>query len=605
MQEIHSAEGITGSKMSSPHTESTSTSLSSKPGMETQLMPSESPEEDEENPMKNPFTVPPDIDVFSIRHEEIKKAKAERERMKTMKIHEKITYSTKIKAKPKGLRKALQKEEEEEARKQATNEKGLKTLLESGSWKTAIKNNYSLGKETLHDYINNRKDIFLLEYAMAVKRDEMQRMKNAAKNEERKVEKAEYDLEKNVAMFDEYLKKGDKICIQVLKNGEKQAAAKTNKTRELQAIISQIENFQSDIFRFKDTLQEYKTYRDFLYQVSPKKWQEEHGKKHTKEKDLKITFETNEESASFLTVAKQVQGLTVMTNAASPYHISYTDLPGSMLSSKYLEISSLYEIKPQLKSFLKSLSTRKLSSLEDAESETYSDEDEQPELYFTDPQQLLSVFTEMKEENFSFLQNSQETEESLNKVQHTFIMTYERTEKKLAELKQQVVTLKSSIAKEEERLADLKLKVHHLTSGEHKADDHDKMVTSLNKKVLEVYCRWTGENEANLQTLQMLAMIEKQLIYLLDSLEKIPPETLQQAEKAKEKEQRRRLREEKLRQQKQQQEEKFQKALERLQRTMGKKSTTKLVVRSSPPVRKTHSQEQMDKEKEEQLYYFT
>lgn len=44
-------------------------------------------------------------------------------------------------------------------------------------------------------------------------------------------------------------------------------------------------------------------------------------------------------------------------------------------------------------------------------------------------------------------------------------------EKKLAELKQQVVTLKSSIAKEEERLADLKLKVHLFSSGEYKADD--------------------------------------------------------------------------------------------------------------------------------------
>lgn len=59
--------------------------------------------------------------------------------MKTMKIHEKMTYSTKIKAKPKGFRKALQKEEEEEARKQPTNEERLKTLQESLSWNIAIK----------------------------------------------------------------------------------------------------------------------------------------------------------------------------------------------------------------------------------------------------------------------------------------------------------------------------------------------------------------------------------------------------------------------------------------------------------------------------------
>ncbi|KAM6247377.1 cilia- and flagella-associated protein 100 [Spheniscus humboldti] len=633
-QETHSAEAITGSKMPSPHTESTSKSLSSKPGMETQPVLSESPEEEEENPMKNPFTIPPDIDIFSIRDKERKKAKAERERMKTMKIHEKITYSAKIKAKQKGLRKALQKEEEEAGRKQATNEERLKTLQESLSWKVAIEKDCPLEKETFRDYINDRREVFLLEYAMAVKRDEIQRMENVAKNEERKLEKAEYYLEKDAAMFDEFLKENHKNSVQALKIAEKETAAKTKKITAIQAITSQIENLQSDISRFKNTLQEYKMYRDFLYQLSPKEWQEEHGKKDTKEKDLKTTHKANEESASPPTTAEQGecqgkathsslgqlhaisvhlflspgQGLTARTNTASPYSTSYIDVPSSLLSSKSLDFRSLHEIRPQLKNFLKPLSTRKLSSLEDAESETCSDEDEEPELYFTDPQQLLSIFTEMEEENLSLIQNSQEIEESLDKVQHTFITTHESMEKKLAELKQQVVTLRSSIAKEEEKVADLKLKVHLFSSGEHKADDQDKMLTSLNKKVLEVYCHCTGENEANLPTVQMLMVIEKQLNDLLDNLEKIPPAKIEQAQKAKKKERRIRLREEKLRQQKQEQEERLQRALERSQATIKKESGRRLVFRSNPPARKEkkkHSQEQMDKEKEEQFYYFT
>ncbi|XP_009328203.1 PREDICTED: coiled-coil domain-containing protein 37 [Pygoscelis adeliae] len=576
--------------------------------METQPVLSESPEEEEENPMKNPFTIPPDIDIFSIRDKERKKAKAERERMKTMKIHEKMTYSAKIKAKQKGLRKALQKEEEEEGRKQATNEERLKTLQESLSWKIAIKKDYPLEKETFRDYINDRREVFLLEYAMAVKRDEIQRMENVAKNKERKLEKAEYYLEKDAAMFDEFLKENHKNSVQALKIAEKETAAKTKKITEIQAITSQIENLQSDISRFKHTLQEYKMYRDFLYQLSPKEWQEEHGKKHTKEKDLKTTHKANEESASPPTTAEQGQGLTARTNAASPYSTSYIDVPSSLLSSKSLDFRSLHEIRPQLKNFLKPLSTRKLSSLEDAESETCSDEDEEPELYFTDPQQLLSIFTEMEEENLSLIQNSQEIEESLDKVQHTFITTHESMEKKLAELKQQVVTLKSSIAKEEEKAADLKLKVHLFSSGEYKADDQDKMLTSLNKKVLEVYCHCTGENEANLPTVQMLMVIEKQLNDLLDNLEKVPPAKIEQAQKAKKKERRIRLREEKLRQQKQEQEERLQRALERSQATIKKESGRRLMFRSNPPARKEkkkHSQEQMDKEKEEQFYYFT
>ncbi|XP_009569229.2 cilia- and flagella-associated protein 100 [Cuculus canorus] len=604
----HSVEAISvflwpESKMSSPGTDSTSKSLSSETGMENQLVLSESPEKDEENP----FTVPPDIDIFSIRDKEIKKAKAERERMKTMKIHEKITYSSKIKAKPKELKKALQKEEKEESRNQATDEERSKTPEKILSSK-AIKRDYPQVK-MFHEYINNERDIFLLKYDMAVKQEEIQKLKKIIKNEERKLEKAENYLEKEATMFEEFLKENHKTYFQALKIAEKETAAKTKKISEVRLITSQIEKLQSDITRLKTTLEEYKMYRDFLYQLSPKEWQKENRKKRTKEKDLETASKADEEIASPPATAEQGQGLTDTT---SPYGTSYTDVPSSLLSSRNLEFCSLHEIRPQLRNFLKPLSTGIISSLEDAESETSLDEDEEPKLYFTDPQQLLSVFMEMKDENLSLIQNAQEIEENLAKVQHTFITTHESTEEQLAELKQQMVTLKSSVAKEEQRVADLKLKVQLFSSAEHKVDDQDKMLTSLNEKVLKVYWDCTGKNETNLQTIQILMVIEKQLNDLLDSLERIPPAKRERVEKAKRKERMTRLREEKLRLQKEQQEERSQRALERsLARSLAsteKKSSRRLMFRSNPPVRKEkkkHKQEQIDKEKEEYLYYFT
>ncbi|XP_061864659.1 cilia- and flagella-associated protein 100 [Colius striatus] len=629
-QESYSTEAITGSKTPSLLTESTSRSFFFKSETEIQLLLSESSEEDGENTTENPFTVPPDTDVFSMGDKEKKMAKEERERMKTMKVHEKMTYSTKIKAKQKDLRKALQKEEEEEKRKQATNEERLKALQQSLIWKTAIKEDYLLEKQSLHDSINDRREIFLLEYAKAVKRDEIQRMENTAKKEERKLEKAEHYLEKNVAMFDEFLKEKYKNSVQALKIAQKELTAKTKKITEIRATTSQIGNVQSDISRFKNTLQEYETYRDFLYQLCPKEWQEKHGKKHTKEKGLKTVSKADQESAlphvtkepgecqrrathsslgqplalSVPLFLSPGQALTAGTNADCPCSSSCIDVPSSLLSSKSLDLRSLHEIRQELKNFLKPLSTRKLSSLEDGESETCSDEDEEAEFYFTDPQKLLSLFTELKEENLSLTQNSQEIKEDLDKVQHTFITTHESMKKKLAELKQQIVTLKASVAKEEERVADLKLKVQLLSSVEGNADDQDKMLTSLNKKVMEVYRHCTGENETNLQTVEMLMVIENQLNGLLANLERIPPDKLKEAQKAKKKEWRLR---EKLRQQRQEEEERLQKILERSQATVKKQSGGKLMFCFSSPARKgkkKHRQE-MDKEKEEQSYYFT
>ncbi|XP_032050247.1 cilia- and flagella-associated protein 100 [Aythya fuligula] len=588
-QETHSTGAISGSTMPSPHEESISESLSSKPAMETYLGLSEFPEEDE-NPMKNPFTIPPDLDVFLIRDKERKKAKEEREKMKTMKIHEKMTYSTKVKAKQKGFRKALQKEEEEENSKQATDEERMKALQECLSWKIAIKKDYPLEKETFRNYINDRREIFLLEYAMAVKREEIQRLENIAEKEEKKLEKAEHRLEKDIAMFDEFLKENHRNSVHALKIAEKESAAKTKKITEIQMINSQINSLQSEIYRFENTLQEYKIYKDFLYQLSPKEWQEEHVKKHTKQSNT--ASKANQESASPLTAAEE----------------GYTDASSSLLSAESLNLKLLCEIRPQLKSLLKPLLTKKKSSREERESKTCSDEEDEPELYFTDPQQLLSIFTAMEEENLSFIQNSQEMEESLDELQNTFITTHQRTEQEIGQLKQDVVNLKSTIAKEEERAADLKHRVQAFSSEEHNTDVQDKMLTSLNKKVQEVYNQCIGDNVANLTTLQMLAAIEKQLNNLLDNLERVPPEKIAQIEKAKEKERRLRFREEKLKQQKKLQEERLQRALERAQATIKKKTGRKLMFRSSPPTKKEkkkRSQEQMDKEKEELLYYFT
>jgi len=44
---------------------------------------------------------------------------------------------------------------------------------------------------------------------------------------------------------------------------------------------------------------------------------------------------------------------------------------------------------------------------------------QESKLYFTDPQQLLDIFSELEEQNLSLIQNSQETEEALEEMKQT------------------------------------------------------------------------------------------------------------------------------------------------------------------------------------------
>lgn len=74
----------------------------------------------------------------------------------------------------------------------------------------------------------------------------------------------------------------------------------------------------------------------------------------------------------------------------------------------------------------------------------------------------------------------------------------------------------------------------------HTADcPQDKMLESLNHKVLDVYRKCVGiQQEANLGTVQMLTVVEHQLDELLENLERVPQVKIEQAEKVKERERR-------------------------------------------------------------------
>jgi len=154
----------------------------------------------------------------------------------------------------------------------------------------------------------------------------------------------------------------------------------------------------------------------------------------------------------------------------------------------------------------------------------------------------------------------------------------------------------------------LELNCKMFSFGEFKAEDQEKNLRVLNKKVEEVYRTCIGDNEANINTLQMLTAVENRLEELFEDIDNMDPSLVAEAEKNKEKERRMRLREEKIAAQKAHQEERVRKALERAKADPKKKAGKKLVFRSLPPQRKQKEdkkKEGQDKEEEEKSYFFT
>ncbi|KAM5148728.1 cilia- and flagella-associated protein 100 [Mantella aurantiaca] len=545
----------------------------------------------------NPFKISADADFFLIRDQERERKQTEKEMKKDLKIHQKGTFSSSMNAKMARLRKEIEAEEMEEA-----GGGGDKAAPDNPSWKLAVTSDQHVPREDLHEFINKKKEMFLLQYSLTVKRDEIQKLEAMAATEEMKLEKAEQFLEEDAVRFDEFLKQNDRNSVEALKQADKETKLKMEQVGQIKSLTAQMMTIKSDISKCEEILREYLMYKEFLFRLSPKEWKEEKlKKKKEKKRSLPPGSREKEKQDSEVKVsASSVSGKKTESRSSG-------QMSQSRDSSREPRLSSRQSLKTSGSKKMSS-ATRWAEDKSVSENLIFSDSDEEPELFFTDPQQLLDIFSELEEQNLSLIQNSQETEEALEEIKHTITNTEQKMENETQQLKDQISHLKASIVQEEERAADLELKSRVFAFGQYKSEDQDKMLTSLSSKVEEVYRSCIGENRANLNALQMLMVIEHQLEELLDNIEIIPRERIEIAEKAKEKERRLRLREEKIKQQKLHQEERLRRALERAQADPKKTTGRRLMARSDPPALKLRTdkdQDKMDKEKEEALLFFT
>ncbi|DAA16739.1 TPA: coiled-coil domain containing 37 [Bos taurus] len=572
----------------------------------------------------NPFHMSGDVDFFLLREQERNKSLLDREQKQQLRVHEKMTYSSKVSAKHTSLRRELQLEDETEDQEERAEQ--LRSFHEQVAWKLAMTREKKLEPNNINSYVDQNRQMFLIQYALDMKRSEIQRLESLAAQEEAELERAEKFLEKDAALFDEFLRENDRSSVQALRMADKESKAKMEKILEIRELTTQIMNIKSEISKFEDMLQQYKVYKDFLYKLSPKEWLEEQEKKHLALKQAKEVVEAFKESLLLSSVGDRAHRL---------WEVGQLSEQSCRLGRPW---ASTWDPEPLLASHRTrdqgQAELQRSSSTLPVQDDLDSDDEEEPELYFTDPQQLLDVFTKLEEQNLSLVQNTQEMEEALEELSFTLKNTQTRMaseagalgpqhaagpggsevlvpfrDREVNQLKQWITTLMMSIAKEEETAAELELKARVFHFGEFKGDQEDKLLESLNCKVLDVYRHCVGgQQESSLGTVQMLATIEHQLDELLENLERVPPARIEQAEKAKEKERRLRLREEKAKLQKQLQEERLLRAQARAQAEVKKKRGRRLVCRSRPPALKTKEQskhELMDKDREEHLFFFT
>ncbi|XP_076133409.1 cilia- and flagella-associated protein 100-like [Alosa pseudoharengus] len=541
--------------------------------------------------LRNPFKLPEE-DIFLLRNKQNKKKRQELEHQKELKVHQKSTYLGKIQDKRVEFRQALKRGENEADFKTAN------TSLRSGpSWRKAAIQEQN-DKEKIRDYISKKKDMFLLEYSLAVKQEVMTNLTEVAKAEETKLQRALHFLDEDAVMFDEFLKENDKSSVQAIKIAEQETKARLEKIADIKKITGKIVAVKSDISKYEDILKEYTNYKEFLLKLSPPEWQERQQWRREMAESIHQQQQTAAESIhqQQQTAATAVQGPSVTTASKRK-------------DSNARELPPVVDPKSHRKGAMPTIKESKTKELPSPIIEAdLSEYKEDPQLFFTDPQQLLDLLTELEKQNLNLIQNSQDTEESLEEFRITMLNTRKKMEQETEQLAQQVEIISCAIERVKENKAELELKARLFSFGEYKADHQDRMLESLGKTVGEVYHLCVGETEANLTTLQMLTSIESRIEELLEALELVPRERLLMVERVREKERRSRQREEKVCQQKKQQEERLRKALERAQADIKKPMGRKLMPRSQPPMHENlqyEVDESADLEMDKHQYFFT
>jgi len=421
------------------------------------------------------------------------------------------------------------------------------------------------GKEMITDFIAKKREMFLLQMSIDIKKEEIRKLEERARLKEDAFNRSEQMLEEDAIRFDAFLKENDKKAQDAIRQFEKETKKKMEKIQEIKRLNQQIQIVQANIGKHTEALEECLKYKEFLDQLTPPEWFE-------KQKNIKRERQ----------VARRKRRIEKRVEEWKKEQKRKLDELEAKLEADRPKTGGRNRRNKREKELAEATVAQvKTASPPDFEDEPLTSSDEETPMYFECPQQLLEIFSALEEENLFLIQNTQETEQALEEVKQKFQDAKSKMEEKTASLDQNVNDLRRNIESESAKTALLKQRAG-LTSGELQKRDETWLIT-LGEKVKEVYqeCGF-GDVGSSPTTLFMLSDIEARMEELLARIEGIPEDYIKKAEKEKGKKRRELKRLQQLAAQQKTQEERNRKALERSMQPPKKRTSRQVMFRSQP-----------------------
>ncbi|CAF4186176.1 unnamed protein product, partial [Adineta steineri] len=358
------------------------------------------------------------------------------------------------------------------------------------SWIITHMQNRRRERKSLQDYLRKNHEIFTLQYTLNVKRNEIERLENYLREEERLLIKSEKNIAEDLVLFDQFLDISNRNASDAASRADEESRRKEellNEIKQLQKILITYHNDQNHLI---DTLKQSRRYQQFLFKFAP---------------------------------------------------------------------------------------------------ENYS-------LYFTKPEQLLDIFTEMEEKSLPLVQKSQYTCETLDKIHSTINLTTNEQNSQVEQLQIKITQLENLIKHE----------IEHETSCQnlliqYKNEKDHSSIEQLKQTIEILYKKYIISDDIGISTIHMLQTIENKIKSLFNTIEHMDSSILIEAEKFREITVRTLEREEKLQQEKLINELKHKKTLLRSSAPPYRKIGRIIMERSRPLLEKKYHLKHSIINKQEQL----
>jgi hypothetical protein len=554
----------------------------------------------------NPFKLPADDQIFRLREDEKKQRAEDREANQNLKIWEKKKDQTKSNA---------------SRIVELLGEDGPKRLSEVAKSDGKQKPGMSARrqeKENMAEFIAKKREMFLVQMSLDTKREEIRKLEEKAQMKEEALQRSEQMLEEDAMRFDAFLKENDKKAHDAIKKAEEETKRKQEKAQEIKRLTQQIQALSSEMSKHKEGLEDCLRYKQFLDMLTPPEFFEQ---------QKRLQEEKREQARVEMFEAKHREWEAMKNAMVEQYRkekeASKKDEKRSKNSKRREESHPEEQESPRLH-------IPASPRLQDQPAPPLQEEEAAVPMYFREPQQLMDIFAALEEQNLFLIQNSQETEHTLEELRLAFKETKRSMHSQTESLQAQIDDLQREIHLEERRAKDLLDKrtlaaAHASVGAAEKApgggaggghghsgapqsqQEKEKLLSDLHAKVRFVYEQCGFDASSKPSTLFMLSQLESKLELLLTEIEKMPADYVIKAEKDKEKKRREHKREEQQALQEKLQEERNKRSIERSLQAPKKRVGRQVMFRSKP-LRKekiNHGDDNSNKDNNDELKFLS